>query len=107
MALCSPPQGGRGGEALCDLQHGARIRLRRALQPVRQPEGVGASLPPDVTGPAQRLPERTAGLPRLRTDAIPPPMSLGPDTCTHSQEEKRGGVEGGGAPLGRGGPFRH
>ena len=60
----------RGSEALCDLQHGARLRLRRALQPVQLTEGAGAALPADVPRPAQRLPQRQASLPCPCTDAL-------------------------------------
>lgn len=58
------------GEALRDLQHCSGLRLRRALQPVRLPEGAGAALPADVPGAAQRLSQRQARLPCPRTDAL-------------------------------------
>lgn len=64
------PQCRRRGEALRHLQHTARLRLRRALQPVQQPEGPGAPLPPDLAGAAQRLAQRAPRIPRLRTDAL-------------------------------------
>ncbi|KAG7231549.1 hypothetical protein INR49_011571 [Caranx melampygus] len=53
----------------CVIYSTAGLRLRRAVQPVQQPEGPGAPLPPDVAGAAQRLAQRPPRIPRLRTDA--------------------------------------
>lgn len=66
LTSLSPPQGGWRGEALRHQQDEHRLRLRRALQPVRLAEGAGAALPAHVAGPAQRLAQRHAGLPRLQ-----------------------------------------
>ena len=59
-------QGGWRGETLRHQQDQHRLRVRRALQPVRLPEGAGASLPAHLAGPTQRLAQRHAGLPRLQ-----------------------------------------
>lgn len=64
------PQCWRWGEALRHLQHTARLRLRWALQPIQQPQGPGAPLPPDLPGATQRLAQRAPRIPRLRTDAL-------------------------------------
>lgn len=75
VSLC-PPQGGRRGEALRHQQDEHGLRLRRALQPVRLSEGAGAALPAHLAGPAQRLAQRHAGLPRLQpAEAVTPPTS--------------------------------
>lgn len=96
MASSLCPQRRRRGEALRHLQHAARLRLRRALQPVQQPEGPGAPLPPGLPGAAQRLAQRAPRIPRLRTDALrtqmnptrpatPPPP---PPTTTHTHRQE-------------------
>lgn len=82
--MLSPPmQGGRRGQALRHQQDGHGLRLRRALQPVRLPQGAGASLPAHVPCAAQRLPQRHTSLPGVRAaEAMKgrPPACSSPST---------------------------
>ena len=81
--LSPPMQGGRRGQALRHQQDGHGLRLRRALQPVRLPQGAGASLPAHVPRAAQRLPQRHTSLPGVRAaEAMKgrPPACSSPST---------------------------
>lgn len=93
MASSLCPQCRRRGEALRHLQHAARLRLRRALQPVQQPEGPGAPLPPGFPGAAQRLAQRAPRIPRLRTDALRTQMNptrpVTPPSHDHTHIDKK------------------
>lgn len=65
------PQRERRGEALHDIQHFPRLRLRRALRRPLLAQRPRPALPPPLPSAAQRRPGRPAAAPRARQGGGP------------------------------------